>query len=265
MKTPKKSYDEASKNLVFRLSELVFGSLLASYIIGFVGLSSGAIVPKDPEGSIVAVLNYVAISSSFAYLTAALYLSYHTGILTMPTVPLDRMWQDFSVALAQALLFGLAMLVPPLLGLSLALALGLPILRQSVEYRNLKEKLWKKCDAVEDDRERLKSTFYRKLGRQLADSELRVWYPFSTRLAVAVVGVFILGIAEALYQWTSPDPDPYVALTFNLMFAGAVFVASSLFLKDRRSSMSPNKFKKMKVAQQKLHADLKGEWKEWGT
>ncbi len=140
---PSVAYKLATDSAVYRPSELMFGSLLASYILGFIGLvlSRVALInptPIDPSGFFVLALylvQYVAISITFAYLTAGFYLTYHAGILTMHHMPLENLRSDFLLALIQALAFGVSMLAPVLFPIVIGLNLILAYLRQVREHR----------------------------------------------------------------------------------------------------------------------------------
>ncbi|MGB7202498.1 MAG: hypothetical protein WBD16_09545 [Pyrinomonadaceae bacterium] len=140
---PSVAYKLATDSAVYRPSELMFGSLLASYILGFIGLILSRVglidpSPSDPSGFYILVLyavQYVAISIAFAYLTAGFYLTYHAGILTMHHMPLENLRSDFLLALLQALSFGISMLAPILFPIVVGLILLLAYLRQVREHR----------------------------------------------------------------------------------------------------------------------------------
>jgi len=141
-KSPSQSRKEAVDSVVYRLSELMFGSLLAAYVLGFIGFAAagptrttafqGNLSAFYPEG-----LTYLCISTTFAYLTSALYISYHVSILTMPHLPLSRLRWDFLVALLQAVLFGLSMLSPVWFPFCTGCVLLAGITRQFWEHRAL--------------------------------------------------------------------------------------------------------------------------------
>lgn len=160
------NYQTASQSGTYRLSELMFGSLLATYALGFIGGVTARIEHVSPPpveglirflyhelgGSIAdgtlllptlrvlaGSFDYLLISLTFSCLTASLYLAYHSGMLTMPQIPLRRLRFDFAVALSQASCFGLAMLSPVLFPVCLGAAIGLALFRQAYEVTKLEE------------------------------------------------------------------------------------------------------------------------------
>src|SRR6266508_334298 len=83
---PSASYDAATHAHAYRLSELIFGSLLAAYILGFVSFGTtivgqiGELKPLAQAFSsvkLLQLLNYLMISGTFYYLTAAYYVTYY--------------------------------------------------------------------------------------------------------------------------------------------------------------------------------------------
>src|SRR5687768_5988923 len=73
---PSKAYQQACASYPYRISELVFGSLLASYILGFINVAGASATGADaPKGMalVAVVLTYLTISFSFSLLTAAFY------------------------------------------------------------------------------------------------------------------------------------------------------------------------------------------------
>jgi hypothetical protein len=181
---PSENYKIKERTLVYRLSELTFGSILAAYILGFISFAATSItsesrtpiVVKSSTSIIVEagtpvvvesgtpvvesatpiiidyfkptryfwsvvlqVLIYVLISGTFAYLTAGIYMHYHLGILTTPgQVEWSRL--DFTIAVGQAVLFGISMLSPPLFIICVAIVLWLAIWRQGREFSSLAKK-----------------------------------------------------------------------------------------------------------------------------
>src|SRR5437868_7048229 len=115
LKKPSEAYREAISSLVYRLSELMFGSLLAAYSLGFVasiGAHGSQLSAAGRWGTGLRNLQYICISITFtcisitfAYLTTSFYLTYHKGILTMPQLPLERLGKDFAIAFFQAVIF----------------------------------------------------------------------------------------------------------------------------------------------------------------
>lgn len=135
---PSYAYDQSCESYPFRISELVFGSLLASYILGFIAVSS--LLNTFDEGFLDTssdVVSYLAISCSFSFLTAALYSVYHHSILTMPNVPISDLTTDFFIAMSQAILFGFSIIWPNSFFICLALLLFMVFLRQEVKFRAL--------------------------------------------------------------------------------------------------------------------------------
>lgn len=108
---PSFAYLQACQSYPCRISELVFGSLLASYILGFVSVGASRVTAEvDTNVAVATVLIYLSISVTFSYLTAGFYTTYHKSILTMPNVPLDDLTNDFSLAICQAVFFGISMI-----------------------------------------------------------------------------------------------------------------------------------------------------------
>lgn len=177
--SPSRNYREARESGVNRLSELMFGSLLASYVLGFIAFlvaaqpraisqalplggpatvaaATSPTIEPGPSVSIplqsdepgyarlprlIPYLFYVLISLSFTYLTVAMYVTYHVGILTMPHTPLERLAFDFALSLLPALCFGLAMVVPALYITLVTVTLTATLVRQAYEIRKLIEHL----------------------------------------------------------------------------------------------------------------------------
>lgn len=145
---PKIAYDEHCASYTNRLSELVFGSLLASYILGFFGFGmnlAGTLAPwksyVDLWGSLKLfhLLEYLIISATFSYLTAAYYVKYHNSILTMPQLPPEKLSADFGIALMQAILFGLSMIQTDGFLLFVGISLARVFWRQWDVFRQLTE------------------------------------------------------------------------------------------------------------------------------
>lgn len=64
---PSKAYQSACGSYTYRLSELIFGSLLAAYILGFVSFAANS--------GFFQILQALIISVTFCYLTAAYYVT----------------------------------------------------------------------------------------------------------------------------------------------------------------------------------------------
>jgi len=130
LKKPTDAYARASTSLDYRLSELMFGSLLASFVLGFLSFpaakTNGQITPNWSAG--VQIAPSLFISIAYAYLTAGLYVSYHAGILTMHHMPLRYISLDFLLALGQGIAFGVSMLFPVLFPGAVGLTILLSVL-----------------------------------------------------------------------------------------------------------------------------------------
>lgn len=161
LKKPSEAYREAICSLVYRLSELMFGSLLAAYSLGFVasiGAHGSQLSAAGRWGTGLRALQYICISITFtcisitfAYLTTSFYLTYHKGILTMPQLPLERLGKDFAIAFFQAVIFGLSMVQPALFLLLLGFNARTSANRKNEEYKELADTLF--------------NEYRRKLGR----------------------------------------------------------------------------------------------------
>lgn len=275
---PSAAYAEAIDSPVYRLSELMFGSLLAAYVLGFVGFSAtvghsrATTLSSLLHDELVANLQYLFISMTYAYSTAGFYMSYHAGLLTMPTLPLQRLRWDFMLALAQAVTFGYSMrygkAFPVLLGLIFLWA----VIRQSVEHRRLRNRLYKLYgqtgelgDGREDDPEReTKRAFNQKLVTllrseaycELSDwSPVRFWMVVSTLLLMAAsVGFWYL---ESL--WRFPEKDLLAAET--LAVALIVFFQTHGVLRRQAKFLTDRKQKTIKMDKQ--FQDLEKALKEY--
>jgi hypothetical protein len=141
-------YSEAKGTLVYSLSELVFGSLLASFILGFIGFSSSILYNTssnetlDNSAKIIRAFTYLSISGIYTYYTAGLYLIYHTGILSMPTFNLKSARRDFSLSLLSAVAFGFSMLWPKCLLFFLSILIFWSLFIQLIEHNKLVKTLY---------------------------------------------------------------------------------------------------------------------------
>ena len=148
LRPPSESYREATRSLVYRLSELMFGSLLAAYTLGFVGAIAAhgnELYAHGTYGVILLAFQYASISITFAYLTTSFYLTYHVGILTMPQLPFDRLGRDFTIAVLHSVFFGLSVLQPALFVLLLGINSLHSANRKDQEYEQLASRL---CDEI---------------------------------------------------------------------------------------------------------------------
>ena len=129
---PLAAYEQSRDSLVYRLSEAMFASLLASYIIGFTGRTneiwSGVEAPTWK--AISETCSVLFVSLTFAFLTTAIYVKYNMAILTLHTYSLRFASRDFFMAVSQGILFGFSMVWPIILPLSAAtvFAAGIVIL-----------------------------------------------------------------------------------------------------------------------------------------
>lgn len=189
-RTPSKAYALASTSPVYRLSEQMFSSLLASYVLGFIGfLAAHSDQPLDRI--LVLSIVYTSISISYAYLTASFYLTYHAGILTMPSMPVNRLGLDFFLALLQAMFFGFSMVFPKAFPILTGLLIVTTINRQSSEFthlvRDIKEQIPAKPDYGHGppDRNQEFRNLKRRINRLLDKSdysELSGWNPVKTTM-----------------------------------------------------------------------------------
>jgi hypothetical protein len=182
------------------MSELTFGSLLAAYSLGFVGaIATHWAKPSVPGvwGIILPAAQYASISIAFAYLTTSFYLTYHTGILTMPQVEFERLGIDFALAMAQALFFGFSILRPWSFPLLLGVILFLSGSRQRQEHRALARKLYELiCGVSVRGNKAGSKTFRRCLKKFLNDfPELSGWAPTGWLIWLSAAVFFILGLA----------------------------------------------------------------------
>lgn len=198
---PSETYRVATLSLVYRLSELTFGSLLAAYGLGFVGAVAAHWAELSAHGRLGTVLlsvQYASISITFVYLTTSFYLMYHSGILTMPQMPLYRLREDFTLAVVQAIFFGLSLLRPWLFTILLGLNFILTIHRQNKECEKLTEFLHDKiCDPRGHiNRDKFRSGLMKLLSEGEDFSELsgwrRIgWWIWAWAIIILIVGMFI--------------------------------------------------------------------------
>lgn len=292
---PGRNYRTASQSGTYRLSELMFGSLLATYALGFIGGVTAQIerVSSPPVEALIRSLyhqlggsisdgtlllptlrllarssDYLLISLTFSSLTAALYLAYHSGMLTMPQIPLRRLRWDFAVALSQASCFGLAMLSPVLFPVCLGFVIGLALFRQAYEVRKLEgyidyclsEEAKARARVREESRARpkmpgreaaeldqklhkeLRRSIRKKLARSSevfkreSISPLTVWQRSSWYAWAFVALLLVLGVSILFL----PPSELWVRIVNGalVLFAGlAVVIVSGNMLKDRGSPL----------------------------
>lgn len=187
IKHPSEAYNDAINSVVYRLSELMFGSLLAAYVLGFLSFASAT---ADPTKDIIRNLPdfysvveliivrapYLFISITYAYITAGAYVTYHGGILTMPFMQLEKLSIDFLLALSQAVFFGISMLYPIFFPFCLGFTLIISAIRQTYGYTQVTTFFYDSYSTLErnsatydeDRRKALKE--FRKKFRQIIKS-----------------------------------------------------------------------------------------------
>lgn len=211
---PSKAYEEAKTSPVYRLSELMFGSLLASYVLGFIGFFAThgpELIKHFTIEELATTLSYLFISFSFAYLTAGFYLSYNAGILTMPTMPLENLRFDFLLALSQAIAFGFSMLFPTSLLFCLGLTWLFALVRQHTEYKRLAAKFQTEYgNRIQDERradvlaaeKKARREFARTLDNLLKGySKLSGWRDTRGTMWWGAVGLALAGVAFGFAIW----------------------------------------------------------------
>ncbi len=202
---PSEAYEQARSSYPYRISELVFGGLLASYILGFV--SVGVVESTSPNSTpwqiFFNTLVYLIICCSFSFLTAALYSVYHNSILTMPNVRISDLTTDFSIAISQAVFFGIAIIWPSSFLICLGASLLLVLWRQKVKFQALArffhEKIGLESDAKKTirDSEQLKrnSKFYSSFHEKLAAVGLSDrWGHVGTSRYVGAIFLIFFGV-----------------------------------------------------------------------
>ncbi len=232
---PTIAYDETQRSIVYRLSELMFGSLLASYILGFIGFEARAI---DTERLIpwlltdiqhlLEALQYIFISVTFAYVTAGLYVSYHAGILTMPQRQFKAVWADFLLAIMQAVLFGVVMLEPSLFVACLGVLLVIVFIRKEFAHRELREFLYSILQIQDPGGPPDKDRYHRILNGLLKTipPPLRSWCGVSWKLFIAAFSTLLLGIVleESLRRFDNPPGWILLLIHVTVMVIVGVFV-----------------------------------------
>lgn len=205
---PSEAYREATSSLVYRLSELMFGSLLAAYSLGFVGALGAQGYQLSARGNLGIIslpMQYACISIAFAFLTTSFYLTYHRGILTLPQFPFARLGRDFTIAVFQAIFFGFSMLVPVLFPLFLTLNFCMSSHRKNEEYKNLADDLFQHNCLVSGraDPNHLPQ-FRLKLAEHLQSKKhLSHWAPIGSKIrkytwCAGIVGVIVFFLWLAL-------------------------------------------------------------------
>lgn len=211
---PAEAYRQATSSLVYRLSELMFGSLLAAYCLGFVGAIAAALASLPsvyrPLGIGLLATQYLCISITFTYLTTSFYLTYHVGILTQPRVPFKSLRDDFTIAVLQAVFFGLSLLLPALFPVLLAANIFRSARRQNEEYMRLVDNLFEYCQG----REKSKPTFRDALAKHLRTTRhLKFWAPIERDTMKKGKQSLISGVLVVGLYWVSDSITPHNVLS----------------------------------------------------
>ncbi len=223
---PSDRHDSNTRSAIYRLSELMFGSLLAAYVLGFIGATTRSSsesrddLPLDVwldhfidryswlnEIETLGTADFVLISIAFSYITAASYVLYHAGILTLPQVPAKSLGTDFAIALSQAVLFGLSILTPRLFPLMISLVFLVALARQhfvAAAFRRRavgiideslpgRSRSWTKRNRrrLGDLRKRVNDAMSEAVAKNTA---LRVWRPPQWYTWLGTVALFALAI-----------------------------------------------------------------------
>ncbi len=157
---PSLAYHTNITSPVYRLSELMFGSLLAAYVLGFLGIALTRAASLDPPLSpnplsllhadgfksvldqlLVPLAPTLFISIAYAYVTAGMYAIYHGAMLTRESLSFTGLRWDFLLSLLHAIFFGCSLLYPFLFPFFLGLTCLIAIWRQSYEFHSLAKSL----------------------------------------------------------------------------------------------------------------------------
>lgn len=261
-KRPSEAYRDAIKSPVYKLSELMFGSLLAAYVLGFLAFAANpANTPPDlielknlqeinpflyeVIRHAVARLPHLFISVTFAYVTAGAYVAYHAAILPMPHMPLAKLSTDFLLAMSQAVFFGASMMYPHTLPLWLGITLLIASLRQNSGYREVTRAFFyrlavepnKRDGAVEDldNRQALKDF------RQDFRGEIRKIRNFSSWKRIPWVVLFSGCILILFQVWLSLNlanlRENYLILGLTFVLAICTGVYVHLGLRNQAASL----------------------------
>lgn len=210
---PSELYYQAKGTLVYSLSELVFGSLLASFILGFIGFSANILSSSSYGGEIdwtkvVKVATYLSISGIYTYYTAGLYLFYHTGILTMPSFYLSSAKRDFSLSLLSAVAFGISMLLPYSFLICLSIIMLSSLVIQDVEYKKFirycLEKYFHQSAEIRDGNKAKQQGQRKQIEKVLMNSNLEGWkkpkkFLKMASFLMAILGILMCAILE--FEW----------------------------------------------------------------
>ena len=232
--SPTDAYQEAIKSPVYRLSELMFGSLLAAYVLGFITFAALGSNDTNLAKSMADVTNfwdflalffqhvvargpYFFISISFAYVTAGMYVFYHANILTMHNMPtIEGNNVDFLLAMTQAVFFGISMLYPLAFPLCLALILLSSTMRQyflnrnhtKSFYHNLTKKDWSEGPGFTNRLDAFRGVFNTILGEK-KHNYFKGWKSHPWAVIVLAFGLLLVYAGEWLVL------SPYFGLSWN--------------------------------------------------
>jgi hypothetical protein len=189
---PSKAYESSCNSYTYRVSELIFGSLLASYILGFLSFAA--------RNDLAQIFQGLLISVTFCYLTAAYYVTYHNSILTMPHIPSRGLRFDFFIAIFQAILFGMSMIWPNAFLIFLAISLASVFIRQSLVFTQL-GKVFEEATGIATGQSEWNLNFLwrRRFKAALRDVNPRFekclngWFPIAKRQWVAVLLLLLIG------------------------------------------------------------------------
>src|ERR1035437_4438865 len=215
---PSIAYRQACSSYPYRISELVFGSLLAAYILGFVSVGTSQLHSADAAfyKTFCDALVYMSICCSFSFLTAALYSVYHHSILTMPNVPISDLTTDFLIAISQAVFFGISIIWPSAFFICLGLLLLLVFMRQEIKFRALAKFYYNRLgvvnttastteNSVRDDSKKIPRKFHDLFQEKLKPIKLLDgWGPVKAPQYAYAVVLILLGIGILLIYWIKP-------------------------------------------------------------
>lgn len=273
---PSDAYTKNSSSYTYRISELIFGSLLASYVLGFLNVSTGIVsevqFPSSPQSfsPYYQLLSSVSISVSFALLTASSYVSYHNSILTMPSIKVGNLRVDFLLAISQAILFGFSMLFPHTFLLWLGVSLWFILFRQrdllaelALMMYDQHHKLSPSDRKIENflipkrTRKRIKEaskvfvkalTEYQSTSELDADAAAQSWQMAPARITFACYTLLVLGLLWSIcFNHLLKIEDHWrnlLQLIIYLGVLGGIFYSTRTVLSRRAETanpVSPNK------------------------
>jgi len=243
--SPDVAYEEVRKSLVYRLSEAMFASLLASYIIGFAGFvasewlswrtSTTTITASALAEPLLAIGNLLAVSVTYAFLTTAIYLNYNTTLLTMASYELKNARRDFPFAVSQGFLFGIAMLCPRLLLLTVTLIILVSYWIRRTEFTAFLDMcLVPHSIIIFDNNARIakaqKQRLYKKIQVLTKTNGFRDWRlptAFETFLTISgCLGGFIIAASGVAHLLEAIPPN----LTSPLLYANGLINLAVVFV-----------------------------------